>query len=128
MRARRVRVAPDREPAEERSDLVLCDEDRRMRVPPQRLEVAALVARAAPFARDADQPALRFGADRGGESCQLLGVGGVRVPDPVVHPSTTTAPPPRRGSPAAASAPSSPASTAETPPKNRFFARQRTTR
>jgi len=62
-----------------------------------------------------------------GEPGQLLGVGRLGVANLKAHACTTTAAPPRRGSPAPASEPSCRISTAETPPKNRFRARQRTT-
>ena len=58
VRARRVRVAPDREAADERPVAALRDEDRRVRIAAQRLEEAALIAGAPPLAGDADQPAL----------------------------------------------------------------------
>ena len=44
VRARRMRVAADREPADERPVVALRDEDGRVRIAAQRLEVAALVA------------------------------------------------------------------------------------
>ena len=127
MCARGVRVAPNREPAQERPVLALRDQDRRVRVAAQRLEEAALVAGAPPLPGDADQPALRLAAHGLCEPRQLLGVGRIGVADRVAHYRTTTEPPPRRGSPAAASEPSSRISTAETPPKKRFRSRQRTT-
>src|SRR4029077_1144205 len=96
-------------------------------IAPQRLEEPALVAGAPPLAGDADQPAFRFGAYRFGQPRQLIRVRRVGVTDPEAHAPTSTEAPPRRGSPAAASEPSSPISNAETPPKKRFGARQRTT-
>src|SRR5262249_44814568 len=113
--------------ADERLVVALGDEDGRVRIPAQRLEEAAFVARAPPLARDADQPAFGLGAHGVGEPRQLLGVRRLRVADLETHACTTTAAPPRRGSPAPASEPSSRISTAETPPKKRFRARQRTT-
>ena len=74
MRARRMGITPDREPSDERAVVTLGDQDGRVRVPPQRLEEAALVAGAPPLARDADQPAFRLGAYRFGQPGQLLGV------------------------------------------------------
>ena len=59
-------VAPDREAPDERPVVPLRDEDGRVPIPAQRLEEAALVARAPPLAGDADQPALRLGTHRGG--------------------------------------------------------------
>src|SRR5581483_11659158 len=93
--ARRVRVAADREPADERPILPLRDVDRGVRVAAQGLEEAALVTGTPPLAGDADQPALRLGAHGVGETRQLLRIGRVGVSNPEIHYATTTAPPPR---------------------------------
>jgi len=127
MGARGMRVAPDREAADERPVAALRHEDGGVWVATDRLEEAPLVSRAPPLAGDADQPALRLGAHSVRETGQLLRVGGIGVTDPEAHASTTTAAPPLRGSPAPASEPSSRISTAETPPKKRLCCRQRTT-
>ena len=104
MAARGIRVAGEREPADDRV-AVLDDIDRRVGVPLQRTQVAALLGDAAPAVR-AQQPPALFAADRVAELDQRRRVLGPRRPD---HDAHTTIPwPPRRGSPAASSVPSAP--------------------
>ena len=61
MAARRMLVTGDREPADDLA-LVFCDKDGRVRVAPDRAEVAALVGRAAPTVRR-HEPAFGLTAD-----------------------------------------------------------------
>src|SRR5207253_5371676 len=102
--------------------VVFRDEDRRVRVAPDRSQVAALVDDVAP-AVGRHEPSLRLGADGVAELLEALRVGRLRAADD--H-STTTPAPPRRGSPAAASFPPS-SVTAAAPPKKRLRRRHRVT-
>ena len=101
--ARAVRVARDREPADDRA-VVVGDEDGGIRVPAERAQVAALLPDAAPAVR-VEQPGLGLAADRGAELDERRRVLRARRADLDRHP-TTMPWPPRRGSPAAASVPS----------------------
>ncbi len=93
---------------------VLRDEDGRVRIAPERAQVAALVGDAAP-AVGRQQPAAVLAADGAAELDERLGVVGAGGSDRDGH--RTIPWPPRRGSPAAAKVPSARSSTAETPPK-----------
>ena len=111
--ARRMRVAREREPADELA-VRLGDEDGRVRVALQRPEIAPFLRDAAPAVRG-QEPGAFLRSDRGAELDELRGVLGPSRPD---GDAQTTIPwPPRRGSPAASSVPSARSSTAETPPK-----------
>ena len=112
--ARLVRVPRDRQPPDDRA-VLLRDEDGRVRMPPQRAQVATLLGDAAPAVR-VQKPAFGLAADRGGERGERRGILGLGRSDEQRH-STTIPCPPRRGSPAAASVPSARRSTAATPPK-----------
>src|SRR6266404_37345 len=117
MRARGMRVAREREPADQLPVRTLGDEDRRVRETPHRFQISALVADRPPLAVGGDEPSLRLAAHVLREPRQFLRIVGMRgTHDEVTH-ATTTPAPPRRGSPAAASAPSARTSTALTPPK-----------
>ena len=67
VRARRVAVAADREAADDLARLRLRDERGRVGVPAERLQVAPLVADAAPAVRVRDQPSPGLAADRAAE-------------------------------------------------------------
>src|SRR5581483_2210248 len=126
VRARRMRVARDRESRDDLAAVGLRDEDRGVRIAAQELEVPPLVAAAAPLAARRDQPAFGLAAHVVRERRQRGRVTRLGAADlPAVH-ATTKPAPPRRGSPAAASEPSARTSTAETPPKKRFVPCQRT--
>ena len=126
VRARRVRVARDREAADEPPVGGLGDEDRGVVEPPERLQVAPLLARAAPRAAR-EEPALGLARRPPRERDERLRVGRLGPADVSAAHSTTMPAPPRRGSPAAASVPSARTSTAAAPPKKRLRFRQRTT-
>src|SRR5436309_2701505 len=123
-RTGRVRVARDREPADDPLRR-LRDEDGGMRRAADRAEIAPFGGRPTPVA-GGDQPALGLCADGARERDELCGVTRCSPPDRELVHSTTTPSPPRRGSPAAARAPSARNSTADAPPKKRFRLRQRT--
>ena len=104
MLARGMRVAHQREPADELAAFELGDEERRVGVALERADVAALVARAAP-ARIGEQPALLLGGDRRRELDERRASPGTAFRTRNAQLTSTPAPP-RRGSPAAASVPS----------------------
>src|SRR5579862_452419 len=122
VRARRMRVARHRQPADQGPVRTLGDEHRGVRVAAHRLQIAPLVANGSPLAVRGDEPRLRLAAHLLGQPRQLLRVAGVRPAhdEPAAH-ATTMPAPPRLGSPAAASVPSARTSTALAPPKNRFL-------
>src|SRR5436190_12301696 len=118
MPARRMLVTRDREAADDRPVLCLRYEDRRVRIAPDRTQVAPLVADVPPAVRRRE-PSLGLRRDIVAERLQRLSVPRVRGADDEAH-CTTTPAPPRRGSPAAASSPPT-ISTAAAPPKYRFL-------
>ena len=122
--ARGMRVAGEREPADEPAARRLGHQHARVRGTTRRSNVAPLVADGAPAALG-QQPAARLCRHSLRERDEPLCVARLRAPDAVVHAETTTPAPPRRGSPAAASVPSASRSTADTPPKKRFCRSQR---
>src|SRR5581483_11998164 len=123
--ARRMRVAGDGEPADDRA-VVLRDEHHRVGMPAQRAQIPALAGDAPP-GRRGQQPSLRLRGHLVRERDERRGVARLGRADNRSHVPTTAAAPPRRGSPAAASPPSGRTSTAAAPPKKRLRRRQRTT-
>src|SRR5581483_8854714 len=124
VRARRMRVAGDRQAPHERS-LQLRHDQRAVGMAPEGADVTALLGDGPP-ARVGEQPAFGLRAHGARERDELLRVARLGTPDVQAH-STTTPAPPRRGSPAAASDPSGLTCTAAAPPKKRLRRRQRTT-
>ena len=116
VRARGMRVARQRKPADDSSVPGLGDEDRRVRRTADRPQVAPLVGDAARPSRG-EQPALGLSRYLAREGDKRRCVRRRRRPDRELAHSTTMPRPPRRGSPAAASVPSARHSTPAAPPK-----------
>src|SRR5438445_13265182 len=110
-------VACDREATHDRAVLRLRHEHRRVRIAPDRAQIAPLVTDAAPAVLRRE-PTFGLRCDLVAQPLQLLRIGRIgRANDEGNAHRTTTPAPPRRESPAAASVPSSFISTAAAPPK-----------